>query len=153
MAKKHFLQFFQDYNGKLVDLDGYPKGNKFQCMDLMHLYHMECLDLTDRTILAAPTAKEVYVNFPRIQGSQFFQRIPNLPWTVPKQGDIVFWREPFGPYMENGVRKFAGHVAIVNEANVRRFTSFDQNFAPDFKCRLVEHNYRGVMGFLRFKGK
>ncbi len=69
------------------------------------------------------------------------------------QADIVVWKEPFGPYMENGVRKFAGHIGIVNEGNVRRFTSFDQNMHPHIACRLVEHDYRGVMGFLRFKGK
>ena|SRR5215212_8547049 len=96
MAKMHFLEFFKLYNGKLVDVDGYPKNNKYQCTDLMHLYHMECFDLADRTILAAPVAKEVYTRFPNIKGSQYFEKIPNYWWTVPKQGDYVFWKEPFG---------------------------------------------------------
>src|SRR5688572_26317603 len=103
MAKLTFLEFFAKYNGKLVDVDGYPKNNPYQCFDLFHLYHMECLDLTDRTILSAPTAKEIYTRFPTLKGSQYFERIPNYWWTVPKQGDVVVWREPFGPYTDNGV--------------------------------------------------
>jgi hypothetical protein len=152
MAKLHFLEFFPKYNGTSQDVDGHFGG---QCMDLMHLYHMECLDLPDRTILAAPTAREVYQKAPLgVKGGNLFQKIPNLWWTIPKQGDLVFWGAPFGKYTDdNGKVQYAGHVAIINEANIRRFTSFDQNFGSDKKCRLVEHNYSGVMGFLRFKGK
>ncbi len=141
MAKLHFLDFFQKYNGKVVDIDGFYGG---QCLDLAHAYHMECLDLTDKTILAAPAAKDVYLRYPHIKGSQYFKRIPNLPWSVPKQGDLIIWGLKAGPY---------GHIAIVNEANVRRFTSFDQNYGADKKCRLVEHNYYGVLGWLLYKSK
>lgn len=155
MSKLSFLEFFAKYNGKIVDIDGHYSG---QCVDLMHVYHMECLGLPDRTILAGPTAKEIYLRAPKgVKGGDLFQKIPNLWWTVPKQGDIVFWKEPFGPYRDDkGVLRFAGHVAIINEANIKRFTSFDQNFADKTggkECRLVEHTYAGVMGFLRFKGR
>lgn len=152
MTTMSFLEFFAKYNGKLVDLDGYPRDQKFQCVDLVRLFCIEALGLP-RNVLAPGNAKDIYLKYPNIAGSQYFKRIPNLPWTVPMQADIVVWKEPFGPYTENGVRKFAGHIAIVNEGNVRRFTSFDQNMHPHTACRLVEHNYRGVMGFLRFKGK
>jgi len=156
MTRLTFLEFFSKWNGKLVDLDGFPKNQKYQCLDLAHLYHIECLGLTDRTILAAPIAKEVYTRFPNIKGSEYFTKIPNMWWTIPKQGDYVIWREPFGPYKDDkGVQRYAGHIAIINEANMRRFSSFDQNYADrtgGIECRLVEHDYRGVMGFLRFKG-
>ena len=154
MATMPFLEFFAIYNGKTVDVDSYPKGNIYQCVDLMRKY---CEEVIGLGLYALPTgnAKDIYVRTPF--NHRYFKKIPNLPWTVPKQGDIVIWKEPFGPYTEvvNGkqVRKYAGHVAIVNEANVKRFSSFDQNFSPDLKCRLVEHNYQGVLGFLRFRGK
>jgi hypothetical protein len=153
MAKLSFLEFFAKWNNQNTDVDG---AFGFQCMDLLHRYHMECLDLTDRTILAAPTARDVYQRAPLgVKGGNLFQKIPNLWWTVPKQGDIVFWGAPFGgKYIDDkGKEQYNGHVAIINEANMRRFTSFDQNFGADKKCRLVEHSYSGVMGFLRFKGK
>jgi hypothetical protein len=148
-----FFEFFRKYNGKLVDVDNFPKDRPWQCVDLVRLFCLEALGLPKGT-LAPGNAKDIYLNFPNIGGSQYFQKIQNYWWTVPQQGDIVVWREPFGPYRdEKGVLRYAGHIGIINEANIRRFSSFDQNMPTDLRCRLVEHTYTGVIGFLRFKGK
>src|SRR5688500_6385887 len=124
MSNLHFLDFFKKYNGESVDVDGYPKGNPNQCVDLMRKY---CEEVLGVGLYALPTgvgAKDIFnkTSF----NHKYFKKTVNMPWNVPKQGDIIFFKEPFGLYVENGVRKYAGHVAIVNEANIRRFTSFDQ---------------------------
>lgn len=134
-----FDQFISKWNGRGIDFDGYYGD---QCMDLMHQYCVEVLGLTDGRILAAPSAKDVYLKFPNVFGSEYFTKIPNTPDGVPQKGDIMFWGTGIGPY---------GHVGIVRDGNVWTFNSFDQNFPVGSKCKIVKHDYRGVLGWLRFK--
>jgi hypothetical protein len=131
-----YLEFFNKWNGKTTDVDG---AFGAQCMDLMHQYLMDCFSM-DKNALAAPAAVDVFLRFPNVpQGAQF-TKTNNTWYNVPKQGDVIFWGTKIGPY---------GHVAIVNTANVLNFSSFDQNWGPDRNCRLVNHNYTGVLGWLR----
>lgn len=134
-----FDNFIAKWNGRGIDFDGYYGD---QCMDLMHQYCVEVLGLTDGRILAAPSAKDVYLNYPKTFGSQYFTQIANTPTNVPQKGDIIFWGTGIGPY---------GHVAIFRDGNVNSFNSFDQNFPTGSKCKIVKHDYRGVLGWLRLK--
>lgn len=133
-------QFEAKYNGVGIDFDG-AYGN--QCMDLMHQYCVEVLGITDGSVLAAPTAKDVYLNFNNIKGHDLFDKIDNTPTGIPNKGDIMFWGTGLGPY---------GHVAIYIDGDVNGFNSFDQNFPTGSKCHKQRHNYNGVLGWLRFKG-
>jgi hypothetical protein len=132
-------EFLEKYNGKYIDVDNYPVGNKFQCMDLLHQYVVEVLGLTDPRILAAPAARDLYNNFDNIFGKEYFERIPNTPDGVPQEGDIIIWG--YNPY---------GHVAIFVEGNVNSFRSFDQNLPLGSPCHIQNHNYNNVLGWLRF---
>ncbi len=131
-----FFQSFYKWNGKFVDTDG---AYGPQCMDWMHRFVEDVYGL-NKTNLAAPSAKQLFLTFPNVKGSAFFTKIINRPWNVPRQGDIIFWN--YGEF---------GHVAIVNEANVFRLTSIDQNYPLNTPVHIQEHNYRGCMGWLRFK--
>lgn len=134
-----FQDFINKWDGKGIDFDG-AYGD--QCMDLMHQYVVEVLGLSDGRILAAPAAKDVYLTFPGIFGSQYFEQIANTPTGVPSKGDIVLWGTGIGPY---------GHVAIFVEGDSKKFKSFDQNFPTGSNCHVQDHGYAGVLGWLHPK--
>ena len=129
-----FQQFLEKYNGKFTDFDGYYG---FQCMDLMHSYITEVLGLSDGRILSAPSARDVFVKFPNVFGSDYFNKEVNTPAGVPKEGDIVFWvNEPYG------------HVAIFIEGDANSFRSFDQNYPTGSPNHVQNHTYANVGGWL-----
>ena len=132
-------EFITKWNGKGIDFDG---AFGFQCMDLMHQYHVEVLGITDGRTLAAPGAKDVYLNFDNIFGKEHFNKIPNTPTGVPQKGDIVIWGTGIGPY---------GHIAVFIEGDTNNFVSFDQNFPTGSLCHKQAHTYNGVVGWLRAK--
>lgn len=131
--------FISKYNGRGIDFDG-VYGD--QCMDLMHQFCVEVLGINDGSVLAAPSAKDVYLNFPNVNGSVYFEKIDNTPDNVPLEGDILFWGTKIGPY---------GHVAVFLNGNTSKFSSFDQNWPVGAKCAIVDHTYNGLLGWLRFK--
>jgi len=73
-----------------------------------------------------------------------FEKIPNTPSLIPKQGDICIWNKNKG----NGY----GHIAVVyglaQDAN--KMVCLEQNWTP-LKVSIVTHNYGDVLGFLRLK--
>ena len=111
-------------------------------MDLMHLYCKEVLGLPDLRVLAASFAKDVYLNFSTVYGHEKFDKFDNTPTGVPNKGDILFWGTGVGPY---------GHVAIYVSGDVMNIKSFDQNYPTGSSCHLQDHNYKGVLGWLRLK--
>jgi hypothetical protein len=148
-----FLKYFQDHNGKPVDIDNYPKSQPNQCVDLIRLYATEALGFPKGT-LAPGNAADIFLKFPNIAGSQHFQKIRNLPWNVPQQGDIIFFGAPYGKDVvkdKSGkdVVIYYGHTALVNTANVWKMTLFEQNYGKDIAPRIAEHDYKGCLGWLR----
>lgn len=133
-------QFIAQYTNQTIDTDGAYGG---QCMDLMHKYCQDVLGIQNLAVLAAPAAKDVYLNFNNVTGHDLFTKTDNTPTGVPLKGDIIFWGTGLGPY---------GHVAVFVEGNVDNFRSFDQNFPTGSKCHVQNHpNYGGVLGWLRVK--
>jgi len=131
-------EFVIKWNGKYIDFDG-VYGN--QCMDEMHQYNVECLGITDGSVLAASSAKVLWDTFQTVKGHELFDQIVNTPTGVPQEGDIVLWNN--GTY---------GHVAVFVEGNDISFRSFDQNFPTGSFCHVQNHpNYTGVAGWLRYK--
>lgn len=145
-------EFVAKWNGRPVDFDG---AYGFQCMDLMHRYIVDVIGLTDPRILAAPVARSVFENFPNVFGNQYFERIYQTLTGVPKDGDIIFWKEPYGYYynVTMGRWEYAGHVGISKGSNLWNVTAFEQNNPPGTYCHMQQHNdlYRGVLGWLRPK--
>jgi len=132
-----FDDFIAKWTDRPVDFDGvYPN----QCMDLMHEYVYDVLNLTDKAILAAPAAKDVYINFAAVGGHEHFEQIDNTPTGVPNKGDIVFFGTKVGQY---------GHVCIFVEGDSKKFTSFDANWPGGSLPHLQSHIYSGCLGWLR----
>lgn len=132
-------EFVAKWTGKGIDFDG-AYGD--QCMDLMHQYCVEVLGLTDGRILAAPGAKDVFLNYSAIFGNEHFDKIDNTPMGVPQKGDIMFWGTGIGKY---------GHVALFEGGDASKFTSFDQNWNGHQYCETVPHTYTSVLGWLHPK--
>ena len=122
-------EFFDKYNGKLVDFDGFYGG---QCMDVYQQYNKE--------VVGGPhipaNAYEVWDRYP----TDFYHRIDNAPEGVPQKGDVVIWnRNTGGGY---------GHIAVFSEGDANSFISFDQNWPVGSVCHLQSHNYNNVIGWL-----
>lgn len=127
-------QFIKEYTGKYTDFDGiYPN----QCMDLVHFYVYKVLGITDKSVLAAPSARLVYENF---RWPDLFKKIPNTPLGVPISGDIVVWGTEVGQH---------GHIAVFLEGDVNSFKSFDANYPVGTLPHIQDHTYKGVLGWLR----
>lgn len=135
-----FDDFIKKWTNVGIDTDGVFG---FQCMDLMHKYCQEVLGLNDLSILAAPTAKDVYLTFDKVTGHDLFTKIDNTPTGVPEKGDIIFWGTGVGS---------AGHVAVFVQGDTDSFRSFDQNFPTNSLPHIQNHpDYNGVLGWLRIK--
>jgi hypothetical protein len=134
--------FIKKYAGKFLEFNGDQYKN--QCMDLFWAYQKEVQGVNPTPFRGWGTAKNCYNNFHKIPGaSKQYIKIANTPNNIPKKGDIPFWGTyPF-------VTGFAGHVAIYDEGGVMRFVTFDQNYPTYAPCRLTQHSYKGVMGWLR----
>ena len=128
--------FVKKYKGKTL---GYPNSNN---------YKGECLSLCKHFI------KEYYKIYPPASGcngarcywSKFpnplgtvLKKVPNTLDLIPKKGWIVVWNKKVGLGF--------GHIAIILEANVNTFVSFDQNYRGKH-AHKVTHNYNNVYGFL-----
>jgi cell division protein FtsB len=130
--------FIIKWNGKYIDFDGVYGP---QCMDEMHQFCTEVLNITDGSVLASPSAKELWNTFPTVKGHELFEQIANTPTGIPQEGDIMLWTN--GTY---------GHVAEFVEGDDTSFRSFDQNYPTGSPCHVKNHpNYTGVAGWLRFK--
>ena len=77
-----FDEFIKKYDGKEVDTDGYYGG---QCMDLMHQYIVDVLNLP-LSLFAAPTAYQAYQN----ANDPHFDKIANSPTGVPEKETLYF---------------------------------------------------------------
>ena len=128
--------FFNKYNGKLLDRDGAYGG---QCMDLYNQYQQEVMGVTPR---GAAYAKLVWDNYDR----NHFTKILNTPEFVPQLGDVAVWTAD----VSNGE---LGHIGIcTGKGDVNTFESFDQNWEYKQYCRYVWHSYYGgFAGVLRPK--
>ena len=75
-----------------------------------------------------------------------FIKIKNTPEFVPEKGDIFVWNEKRG--------KGAGHVAICTGiGDTKNFYSYDLNWNGSKKVKEVKHDYKNVLGVLRYKKK
>jgi hypothetical protein len=130
--------FIDKNNGKFVDYD-LKWGN--QCTDLIRSYLKEVLSLDGFEIPPVAYAKEMFY-----KRSPKFTYTPNSANNFPKPGDIIVFK-PY-PFLFG----WAGHVAIVWDANVKEMHVFEQNFPTKSPCRISWKNYRGVIGWITKKG-
>lgn len=131
-------QFLEKYLGQSK---GYPEG-KFigECLSIVKLYIQECF-----SVIPPPSgtnsAYGYWSNFPNPLGTKF-EKIENTDTLVPQKGWIVIWK----PWESNQY----GHIAIIKDANLDTFNSYDQNWGTKI-FKEINHNYDNVIGFLKPK--
>ena len=135
-------KFFNDYNGKYVDVDG---CYGCQCVDFAALYMSKVCGINSNN--PANNTFNGYEYWTWYNSSALlngnFKRISNTSSFVPQKGDIVVWSQAYSKY---------GHVAVcTGEGNTNYFYSYDQNCPTGSKVHKVRHDYSCVYGVLRYK--
>lgn len=145
----NYNEFIWKWNGRFVDYD-HAFGN--QCVDLMRRY---CYDVfgVNGYIAIPPTgnAINIFNNFPN-SGNKYFSKVFNGPNNIPQKGDIVFFK--WYPLLYG----LAGHVEIVDQADLYYMVNFAQNWPTGSPCHFQKrgsskllHGYRGCVGWLHPK--
>ena len=130
-------EFIEKWTDKPIDFDGIYKN---QCFDLVHFYVYEVLGLTDKKLLAHPSACQVFNNFTE---TQYFDKIENTPTSIPHKGDIIVFRCVSSmPH---------GHVCIFIEGDTKMFKSFDANWPTGSLPHVQDHSYGYCSGWLHPK--
>lgn len=128
--------FIKKYDGATVDYDGSFPG---QCVDLYRFYLRDVLDVPQTPQVSG--ARLIWNTYSK----DYFERIPNTFFAIPKEGDIIIWDAfPGNPY---------GHVGMCVSGRFLSFTSFDSNWSTPRKARIEQHDYKNVIGWLRPKRK
>ena len=123
----------------------FPNCDDNQCMTLMHRYISEVLGNQDIATLAVPQASLLATNYPNYHNAELFNWTPNTPTNIPPKGAIIVW------FANAVVGIPEGHVAMVVNADVNQFTSFDSNFPTGQNPHLQGHDYTDVAGWLTLK--
>ena len=124
-------EFINKWSGVYADFDGYYGA---QCSDLAQFYNR---DVVGGPFLTGEAAADLWETYP----VQLYERILNTIDAVPQKGDLMIWKKTSSlPW---------GHVAICVSGDQNSFKSFDQNWPTGSPAHIVDHNYNGVLGWLR----
>lgn len=126
-------EFFTKYNKKFLDYD-----NAFgaQCVDVIKAFFSEVLNVP----IHRGNARDYWFSPP-----MGFEKIKNGMFRYPQPGDIIIWdKTPTNPY---------GHIGICAWSRAFDFSCFEQNNPLGSPCVFKEHNYVGVLGWLRYVQK
>ncbi|MBV5191948.1 CHAP domain-containing protein, partial [Staphylococcus chromogenes] len=130
------VKYLQNHIGVGVDFDG---KYGYQCMDLAIDYMYKLSNGNVRLFGNAYQAKNNNLgNYAKVYN--------NTPDFLPQPGDIVVWY----PRWWNSNY---GHIGIIKEANLNKFTSLEQNKKGDLTYgevgKLGTHDYSDVAYFIR----
>ena len=133
--------FIDGWMNKLLDTDGYPSYQPYQCVDVIRKYQTDVI----KNPLVPGNAIDYWYHYPFNPILQkYYTHIPNSLTFVPKLGDIVIFAATWGnPY---------GHIGISSSvANVLWVTVFEQNDPLKSPCHYKAYNYiyPRVLGVLR----
>jgi hypothetical protein len=130
-------QFIEKYQNKSVDFDG---AYSAQCVDLFNQYLVDVLKI-ENPIQMFPVMSAFQI-YDRAEGNELFLQVKNDPMAIPRPGDIMIWGK--------SAKLPHGHVGIFISGDVMKFKSFDQNWPLGALCGPVEHDYNGVIGWIRY---
>jgi len=125
-------EFIKKWEGNGIDWDGHYGD---QCVDLYRQYVDEVLGFPQSP--GVNGAKDIWNNYLK----DYFTAIPNTPAGVPQKGDVVIWDS--GQW---------GHVAIFLSGGASQITTLDQNYPIGSFVAKRNHNYTGIVGWLRPSG-
>ena len=139
---KSYEDFIKSVIGTSFDED---HASGIQCVDLIKRYLKEVFGLNVPNGFGNAIDYYKEYNNKKLLNTNF-ERIENTPSFIPKQGDIMVWNEKRG--------KGAGHVAICTGiGDTKNFYSYDLNWNNAKKVKEVKHDYKNVLGVLRYKKK
>jgi hypothetical protein len=122
--------YFEALVGQFLEVAGTTAKN--QCVDSVNFYIKFVLR---KPIIEWTDAKD----FPSKVSPDDYDWISNGATNHPVEGDIVVWS--------------SNHIAVCfgNDADGNKFRSFDENWPIYSPCRVVDHTYTNVSGWLRPK--
>jgi len=135
-------QFIDKYNGKYLEFPGTGSA-LYQCMDLMRQYIKEVWELDAYVIPRSPDARSAW--YASTTNSKIV-KIPNTPNGVPQKGDLVFFKTSFLPPWLYGI---AGHVAVVDGADLYNLFVFQQNYPTGSACNKYRLSYKDCLGWVK----
>ena len=136
---KNYDEFIEEVNNTSFD---YDKVSGIQCVDLIKKYLKECFNI--KVPLNSGNAVTYWEDDKKFLKD--FIKIENTPDFIPEKGDIMVWNKNRG--------KGAGHVSIcTGEGDKKEFYSYDLNWNGKKKVQKVKHDYKNVLGVLRYNKK
>jgi hypothetical protein len=135
-----YNDFIWKWNNRYCDYDGHF-GN--QCVDLMRQYCKDVFNV-DGYVAISPrgNAKDIFYNF---KDNKYFKKVLNTKNNIPKKGDIIFFKTSLLPKWLYGI---AGHVAIVDQADLYSMVLFNQNYPTGRYCEFRKFTYKDCIGWL-----
>ena len=122
-----YQEFKNKYNGKYLDVDGYPSYWRYQCFDLAQAYIMEVLGLPSSILAGCKQVKNMLVR-PKID--VLLQYFNEVPITAMCPGDVCIWS--------------TNHIAIFDHWDGHQNWYFSQN--PN-RCQVMVINQAGLHAF------
>lgn len=126
-----YQEFKDKYNGKYVDVDGYPKSWKYQCFDLVQKYITEVLELPDSILAGCGNVCNMLYGEKEKLLLKYFDEVSVYEM---HQGDICIW--------------YNNHIAIEDSWDGNALWFFSQNPNP---CQVMQIN--GMGEFRAFRKK
>ena len=127
-------EFVAKYEGEKVEFDG---KYDYQCVDLVQQYNKD--------VIGAPPMSGNGKDYDRNPRPTHYAYHKNTLWYIPPRGAVAVWNGNVGGGF--------GHVSVVLEASLMRFTSLDQNWPIGGEVQKVKHNYTNVLSFLVPRGE
>ena len=122
-----YQEFKNKYNGKYLDVDGYPSYWRYQCFDLAQAYIMEVLGLPSSILAGCKQVKNMLVR-PKID--VLLQYFNEVPVNAMYPGDVCIWS--------------TNHIAIFDHWDGHQNWYFSQNPNP---CKVMVINMSGLRAF------
>ncbi len=124
--------------GKAIDMDGYPSGQPYQCVDLILSYYR---------YLGVSTVSGNAVNYLTNALPTGWQRITNYNGFTPKPGDIAIW-DAYHSCNYCGTGQY-GHIGIVVSGDSSFINVVNQNFNGNYYCTNNRFPTSAIAGYIR----
>jgi len=123
-----YLEWKNDVLGRFIEVAGSANA-KNQCVDCANDFIKRVLNLPYIEWTNA-------IDFPQHAGDNY-NFVWNTPDALPIQGALMIF--DIGE---------VGHISVYDEGNLIKFRSVDENYPIGSPCKVVEHNYNNVVGWL-----
>jgi CHAP domain len=148
---EEFNKWIKTYTGTRIDIDSFPKGGVYQCVDYSQFFIQDFGGLAYKIMLKSGGAKDYFEDFPRsgVRPEWNAEKIPNEADNYPLAGDVVIYNASWGGgYGHVGIALdgCTSQKLIISEQNNGQGDGDGRN-GDEVKTRTG--NYTGVLGWIR----